>query len=153
MGHRCQVKFIEPRGKAIYLYSHWGAYGLEQPVLAGLEQALDESFFNGTSRANDTEYLARIIFNHMQGGDTSNHGFGIGTEQHGDIEKLITIYPKENKIEVNDIRMEYDERTDKWQDITTTDTYTFGEFQKTFQTEQAETQTLKEKEADLEGYN
>ena len=85
MGARAQV-LIEDTG--IYLYTHWGAGTIEEVV----NQSLDSD--RGRGRANDSEYLARIIFEDMieaEGGRGEETGFGIGTEQHSDIEKLIIV--------------------------------------------------------------
>lgn len=93
MGARAQV-LVKDAG--VYLYTHWGADGLEDIV----KQSLDSE--RGKNRRNDDEYLARIIFEDMidaesgRGGET---GFGIGNTQHTDIEKLVIVTPDEIKVE------------------------------------------------------
>ncbi len=39
MGDRAQVKFITEE-KAIYFYTHWGAYKLEQTVIDALKRGI-----------------------------------------------------------------------------------------------------------------
>ena len=45
-------------------------------------------------RLDDAEYLTRIIFCDMvKDNIDGTTGFGIGKEEHGDIEYLVTVYP------------------------------------------------------------
>jgi hypothetical protein len=102
MGARAQV-LIEDDG--VYLYTHWGAGSIEDDVLKALKSDA------GQGRLNDSEYLARIIFEVMIGDERGTEtGFGIGTTQHGDIEKLITVNCGQGLVTVHD--MYGDDQTD-----------------------------------------
>jgi hypothetical protein len=80
MGDRGQV-FVKDAG--VYLYTHWNASNLIETV----RQALAKKW-----RWDDPEYLARIIFCEMvRGSETDETGYGIGTQEHGDIWLLITV--------------------------------------------------------------
>ncbi len=91
MGDRGQV-FIKEEG--VYLYTHWGARGLVLTV----RKALSKNW-----RWDNQEYLARIIFDEMIGKDQGTEtGYGIGTQEHGDIWRLITITKDKIKVEDHD---------------------------------------------------
>ena len=81
MGDRSQIAIKQENGTRIYLYSHWGG-----DTRAVLRRALSRE-----ARWNDSEYLARIIFQAMIGGDTETTGFGISATQHGDISYPIPV--------------------------------------------------------------
>jgi hypothetical protein len=79
MGDRAQVKIIFEDGKDIYFYTHWGGSELVNDVANALVRGMD--------RWGDEEYLARIIFCEMvQSNVMGDTGFGIGTEEHGDLQ-------------------------------------------------------------------
>ena len=83
MGCRGQV-LIESEG--VYLYTHWGADTLLDDVLRAVNSP------KGQSRRTDGEYLARIIFCEMVKDDIDGEtGYGIGTQEHGDIQLLVTV--------------------------------------------------------------
>lgn len=84
MGNRGQILLADT---GVTLYTHWQAHALDD-VLA---DALDR----GRDRWSDPEYLARIIFQEMVGDDESNTGFGIGTEVHGDVRKVLVVEASE----------------------------------------------------------
>ena len=92
MGARAQVLIKET---GVYLYTHWGSGSLEDVVNDAVNSRI------GRSRRTDTEYLTRIIFCAMikaGGCDFDGEtGFGIGTEEHGDIELLVTVTENEVK--------------------------------------------------------
>lgn len=80
MGNRAQV-FIKDKG--VYLYTHWRATELSDMVTRVISRQ---------ERWYDPEYLARIIFSEMIKDDISGAtGFGIGTEKHGDIWRLVEV--------------------------------------------------------------
>ncbi|MDH2900563.1 MAG: hypothetical protein PXY39_06285 [archaeon] len=81
MGDRGQV-LIKDSG--VYLYTHWTATSLGKDVAKALTRGYD--------RWDDHEYLARIIFCEMVSGSLMDIlGFGIGTQQHWDVWRLITV--------------------------------------------------------------
>ena len=85
MGERAQVKIIDGwSGKVCcYLYTHCGAWELPEVVQRALSKEL---------RWDDEEYLARIIFCEMVKGDEDGEtGYGIGSSQHGDIQRLVEV--------------------------------------------------------------
>ena len=91
MGDRGQV-LIEDTG--VYLYTHWGASDL----LKDVKRALSKKW-----RWDDPEYLGRIIFDEMIDDQQKTElSFGIGTEEHGDIWRLIKINCKDQIVEIND---------------------------------------------------
>ena len=84
MGARAQAKVIQDKQSTIYLYSHWDGSDLGNIVKAAMKR--------GTGRWDDPEYLTRIIFSEMiQNEIMGETGYGIGTEEHGDIEYLIEV--------------------------------------------------------------
>ena len=83
MGTRAQC-FIVDAG--IYLYQHYDGYDLPQIVRDSLATE------RAQNRANDPEYLARIVFEDMINDHLGTEtGYGIGTTQHRDIEYLVTV--------------------------------------------------------------
>ena len=80
MGDRGQI-LIKDTG--VYLYTHWDATNLINVV---------RKVISRKDRWNDSEYLTRMLFSEMtKGSEFESTGFGIGTEEHGDIWRLITI--------------------------------------------------------------
>jgi hypothetical protein len=95
MGDRAQV-LIEDTG--VYLYTHWGGSNLLETV----KEAIGSK--EGRGRWSDGEYLTRIIFSRMIKHDLMGEtGYGIGTRQHGDIERLITVNCKEKTIRYQEL--------------------------------------------------
>jgi hypothetical protein len=73
------------KDEGVYLYTHWGAHRLPTDVAVALDSAA------GRGRWQDPEYLARIVFDHMKGDDTTGEtGFGIGTHE-GDAQFVIEV--------------------------------------------------------------
>jgi hypothetical protein len=61
-----------PKEGKIYLYTHWGAEGLEKTLAKTLDRARE--------RWNDDSYLARVIFTDMtEGVGDALTGYGIST--------------------------------------------------------------------------
>lgn len=80
MGDRANVVSlgwpIESEGnrRAVFLYSHWGGTELPETVRKALDSGV------GRRRWNDHAYLARIVFDAMQGDSRGEEtGFGIST--------------------------------------------------------------------------
>ena len=77
MGDRGNIQISQPLvGEAteeasVFFYTHWRG----SEVCQVLAKALDDN----RETWGDPDYLARIIFNELQGDDRSNKGFGIGT--------------------------------------------------------------------------
>ena len=89
MGDRAQV-LIKDTG--VYLYTHWNGSLLKEHVKTALSRK---------QRWDDPEYLARIIFCEMvKGKEDKETGYGIGTTNHSDVFKLITINCKSEEITV-----------------------------------------------------
>jgi len=89
MGDRAQIKIntFGYEGNPVYLYTHWGAENLEETLVAALSRH---------ARWGDEEYLARIIFETMiRDNIGAETGFGIGTNKHADIWKLIELFDEE----------------------------------------------------------
>lgn len=92
MGARAQVKI---KDTGVYLYTHWGAGRIFDDVI----QAISKQW-----RWDDPEYLTRIIFDSMKRSDIeSETGYGIGTSQHGDIEKLVVVDCASKHVEFLDL--------------------------------------------------
>ena len=80
MSTRSQVFMIN---SGVYLYQHSDGYNLPEEVQEALRLKL---------RWNDEEYLTRVIFETLiKGSLDREHGFGIGTIQHSDIEWLVEV--------------------------------------------------------------
>jgi len=87
MGDRGQVLMVDEK---VYLYTHWGASDLVETVRRALARR---------QRWNDPGYLARIIFCEMVGDDVKGEtGFGIGTTDHEDVWKQISVDCKSQKV-------------------------------------------------------
>ena len=102
MGERAQVRIEQTNEPAwdsennpdVYLYTHWGGRTILEDVAAGLVQ--------GKTRWGDCEYLTRIILDSLIGDHRADPttGFGIGTCQHPDIDKLVTIFPVRQQVQL-----------------------------------------------------
>ena len=133
MGERAQVR-IQQRGEYfgnpkcgkvygendpdVYLYTHWGGLTILEDVAAGLVK--------GEERWKDCEYLTRIIFDSLIGDRVySDHttGFGIGTYQHSDIDRLVTIFPIEQKVQLDILQPSEEE-----EEVDTIQVWGFREF-------------------------
>ena len=108
MGDRGQV-LIEDLG--VYLYTHWSASDLVETT----RRALAKKW-----RWDDPEYLARIIFDEMKGDDRSETGFGIGTQKHEDVWRLVLVNCSTKTVTVQKCNFETEPKTEK--------SYTFEEF-------------------------
>lgn len=87
MGDRGHVH-IQDTG--VWLYTHWHAYCLPETVAQALAQEM---------RWSDPEYLARIIFDTMIGNEQGTEtGFGIGTERHGDVYRVVHVNCSEGSV-------------------------------------------------------
>lgn len=83
MGDRGQVYVHEGDEPGVYLYTHWGASHLTNTVKGALAKHW---------RWEDGEYLARIIFEEMiAGSEHTETGYGIGTQLHGDVWKVVDV--------------------------------------------------------------
>ncbi len=92
MGARAQVK-IQDTG--VFLYTHWGAGEIQEDVRTVIRRG---------KRLNDPEYLARIIFDQMTLGQQGQDiGAGIGTQEAGDIEVLVTVDTERKLVTVKDV--------------------------------------------------
>lgn len=103
MGARAQVQIGRKEGECVFLYTHWGAGSLIQDVQRALARR---------QRWEDDEYLARIVFDEMRSTcgegisaeDVEDEtGYGISTQQHGDIELLIALNPETKKVSIHHI--------------------------------------------------
>jgi len=82
MSIRSQVHMINT---GVYLYQHMDGYNLAEEVQIALKKK---------ERWDDPEYLTRIIFATMLKENNAVDGtlsYGIGTEEHGDIEYLVNV--------------------------------------------------------------
>jgi len=78
----------------VWLYTHWGATYLPVTVQDALKRRL---------RWNDESYLARIIFCEMVKGDIDGElGFGIDTDQHGDVWCVVHIDAEGQKVSIEE---------------------------------------------------
>jgi hypothetical protein len=80
MGDRAQVHI---KDEGVYLYTHCTGHRLPTMV----QKALQKRW-----RWDDPEYLARIIFDVMIGDEQGNEcGYGISTEKHGDVWRVVEV--------------------------------------------------------------
>jgi len=95
MGDRGQVLILPDK---VYLYTHCTAYNLPKTV----QEALNHNW-----RWTDSEYLARIIFDTMVGNDQGNEtGFGIGSQLHTDVYRLVTVDCQNQTVKVEQVNYE-----------------------------------------------
>lgn len=95
MGDRANV-VIDDSGSRVFLYTHWN--GNELPET--LRQALERH-----ERWDDAQYLARIVFQKMVGGDNGVTGYGI-TARVGDNSYPLLIVDVGNQM----VKLEAEER-------------------------------------------
>ena len=93
MGSRAQVE-VQQQPHSVFLYTHWGADTILQDTIQGM--------IKGKSRWSDSTYLTRILFDSLKkpasaangkvlDDSYSTTGYGIGTFQASDIEKLVVV--------------------------------------------------------------
>ena len=93
MGARAQIE-VKQKPYSVFLYTHWGADTILQDTIQGM--------IKGKSRWSDSTYLTRILFDSLKkpasaangqvlDDSYSTTGYGIGTFQAGDIEKLVVV--------------------------------------------------------------
>lgn len=101
MGARAQVSIqCNEKDPAVYIYTHWGTESLKEDVQTALAKKW---------RWNDYEYLTRIIYDTVVGTEAGTEtGYGIGTEEHGDIELLVQILPGQ-KVKIGGISWTFEE--------------------------------------------
>jgi len=96
MGDRGQIRLVSEGSPDIYFYTHWEATELPEIVANALAR--------GRGRWGDDEYLNRIIFSEMIKDDVmSETGFGIGTAEHGDVWRVVTVNHDAKTVEVSEI--------------------------------------------------
>ncbi len=106
MGSRAQVRI---KDTGVYLYTHWGANRIEEDVARAIGRG---------QRWGDPEYLARIIFDEMKGSNIKSEiGYGIGTSQHGDIEKIVMVSCKDSLVVVQQLYSPYETTSYKFRDV------------------------------------
>lgn len=79
MGDRGNIVVLDslyPQNGQVFLYTHWGGSELESYAITALKK---------NDRWDDSQYLARIVFQAMVGTDEGTTGFGI-TSTIGDNE-------------------------------------------------------------------
>ena len=92
MGNRSQALIHQDSRSDIYLYSHWDGSDIGNMVKRALQRR---------QRWDDPEYLTRIIFCEMVKDDIDGEtGYGIGTQQHGDVDWLIEIDVPKQEISI-----------------------------------------------------
>lgn len=90
MGDRAQVKFMAD-GEEVWFYTHWKGSELEKTVKSAMKR--------GEDRLSDSSYLARIIFSEMiKDSVMDTIGYGIDFEQHGDVDRVITVNCDRNTV-------------------------------------------------------
>jgi len=117
MGDRGQVLIVDydKEDEGVYLYTHWGATDLVEVVRDAMKRKL---------RWDDPCYLARIIFSEMIRDEIDGEtGYGICTNQHGDIWRLVKVNCNTQQVTLMDEHWTGDKP--EWR---TTWTKTFDEF-------------------------
>jgi len=92
MGDRANIKIQSDGNSELYFYTHWNAYKLPKTLQDALKRKL---------RWNDESYLNRIIFCEMVK-DVENRetGFGISTVLCDGSDRIITVNPDKNTVEI-----------------------------------------------------
>lgn len=67
----------------VYLYSHWSGESIIKSALQGMK----------SGRVNDSQYLARVIFQDMLGDDKGETGYGISARIHDNSYPVLVIDP------------------------------------------------------------
>jgi hypothetical protein len=104
MGTRGQICVRGNHGD-VYLYRHFDAKNLLNDVYVGLSYG---------QRWDDSEYLARMIFEQMISGNTDKvYGFGISVTKHSDIDLLLIVDCNTHNVIIEkkplEIRIPFDE--------------------------------------------
>lgn len=117
MGDRGQIKLVGTDGLDggdIYLYTHWGASGMEYDLAIALDR--------GRGRWNDPCYLNRIIFSEMiQKEVLEETGYGICTQPHGDVWRMIEVNHEKQTVTIS--VKQYDDNYIAYQWLTEEYTY------------------------------
>ena len=82
MGARAQIE-VKQKPHSVFLYTHWGSGTILQDTIKGM--------IKGKLLLDDQTYLTRILFDSLIKDDDGTTGYGIGTFQAGDIEKLVIV--------------------------------------------------------------
>lgn len=90
MGDRAMVKIKDNEG-GVYLYTHWRGSELADVVQTALARKI---------RWDDSEYLARIVFDAMTAGHQGEEtGYGIASGPHSDLEHpLIVLNTQDGRV-------------------------------------------------------
>lgn len=94
MGDRCNIRIKQngPDGAGyVYFYGHWAGHHYAE----ALQSALAKRW-----RWDDEPYLARIIFNELQGDDRGETGFGITTYQTDNEHPVLTVDAEKRTVTV-----------------------------------------------------
>jgi len=95
MGNRAQVRIVDT---GVYLYTHWDGKRIKEIVKSAMQRK---------ERWDDPGYLARIIFSEMIKNDVEgNTGYGIGTEEHFDLDYGVIIINCQQQL-INCLEFEY----------------------------------------------
>lgn len=105
MGDRANVFVKEPLStdptEGVFLYTHWRGWDLAPTVRDALAKQ---------ERWDDSQYLARILFQELLDGDCGTTGFGISAKMHDNERPVLVIDTKAATISVATKAMEV-ERT------------------------------------------
>ena len=93
-GNILVLDYWEPRGPGVFLYTHWGG-----SQLAGtLKDALSRR-----QRWDDSQYLARIIFDEMKGDDVEGeNGYGISARMFDNSHFILVVDCQQGEVHVAD---------------------------------------------------
>jgi len=83
-GNIVVVNGFDPDSK-VYLYTHWSGSQLPQIVWNAMRTRA------ARNRWNDESYLTRIVFNHLQGDDRGELGFGIAARIGDGTDQIVEI--------------------------------------------------------------
>jgi hypothetical protein len=108
MGDRGNV-YVMDGEVGVYLYSHWT--GSELPGIVATALASPA----GRNRWTDGQYLARIIFDHMTGGERRETGFGISARLGDNEHPIIVVDPQHQRVRLAE---QGSEREAVWDDFT-----------------------------------
>ena len=89
MGDRSQIAIKMRNDQCVFLYAHWDGASIYEKLRTALRRR---------KRWGDPEYLARIIFSELIHSSPSDEtGYGIGVEQHDDVEHPIPVLDCDEK--------------------------------------------------------
>lgn len=115
MGDRGNIVIITEKDtihNQVWFYTHWAGSEIGDIAKAGLMAAKNEN------RWKDEAYLARIVFNALQGDDRSGLGFGISTRMQDNGHDIVVIdVPRQRVFTINEDDLSQGRVPNNWEPL------------------------------------